>query len=141
MRPPQQSGPVELEAGQEVPLVLSYQPQEGSVRLMSPWSRSSSTQPVDGVLTYDEGLFIGYRAYDRDEREPLYPFCHGLGYTNWEYVGIGASGEVAGGLICSLPGGRAATCVKALKLHSRPRGVDTVPRILSPAATSAEAVS
>jgi len=45
MRPPQQSVPVELEAGQEVPLVLSYQPQEGSVRLMSPWSRSSSTSP------------------------------------------------------------------------------------------------
>ena len=32
-----------------------------------------STQPVDGVLAYDEGLFIGYRAYDRDGRAPLLP--------------------------------------------------------------------
>jgi beta-glucosidase len=41
--------------------------------------------PVDGVLSYDEGLFIGYRAYDRDGREPLFAFGHGLGYTTWSY--------------------------------------------------------
>lgn len=49
-----------------------------------------STRPVDGVLSYDEGLFLGYRAYDRDGREPLYRFGHGLGYTSWEYVSVTA---------------------------------------------------
>ena len=32
-----------------------------------------SAEPAGGVLTYTEGLFIGYRGYDRDGREPLVP--------------------------------------------------------------------
>ena len=47
-----------------------------------------STQPADGVLTYHEGLFIGYRSYDRDGREPLFPFGHGTGYTTWSHESI-----------------------------------------------------
>jgi beta-glucosidase len=61
-------------------------------RLPTTWPASTdglpSTHPEDGVLTYDEGLFVGYRAFDRDGREPLLPFGHGLGYTSWEYVAI-----------------------------------------------------
>src|SRR4051812_11626879 len=45
-----------------------------------------SSRPTEGRLSYDEGLFIGYRWYDRDGREPRYRFGHGLGYTTWEYV-------------------------------------------------------
>jgi len=55
----------------------------------------SRLKELDGVLDYDEGLFIGYRAYDRDGREPRFAFGHGLGYTTWEYLGIEADGEVA----------------------------------------------
>jgi beta-glucosidase len=51
-----------------------------------------STQPADGTLTYHEGLFIGYRAYDRDGREPLFPFGHGTGYTAWSYQSIAVPG-------------------------------------------------
>ncbi|HEY1625236.1 MAG TPA: glycoside hydrolase family 3 C-terminal domain-containing protein [Streptosporangiaceae bacterium] len=58
-------------------------------RLPTTWPSSEdglpSVTPVDGVLSYDEGLFIGYRAYDRDGRVPLFPFGHGLGYTTWSY--------------------------------------------------------
>jgi beta-glucosidase len=61
-------------------------------RLPMTWPASEdglpSTQPVDGVLTYDEGLFIGYRAYDRDGREPLFPFGHGIGYTTWAHESV-----------------------------------------------------
>ena len=68
-------------------------------RLPVSWPSSEdglpSTQPVDGVLTYDEGLSIGYRGYDRDGRTPLYPFGHGLGYTDWELVSIEAPGRTA----------------------------------------------
>ena len=42
-------------------------------------------KPQDGALTYTEGLSVGYRAYARTGIEPLYPFGHGLGYTEWEY--------------------------------------------------------
>jgi beta-glucosidase len=68
-------------------------------RLPTTWPSSEeglpSTQPVDGVLPYDEGVFIGYRAYDRDGRTPRYPFGHGLGYTTWSDVSIDAPAEAA----------------------------------------------
>jgi len=61
-------------------------------RLPMTWPASEeglpSTQPVDGVLTYHEGLFIGYRAFDRDGREPLFPFGHGIGYTTWAHESV-----------------------------------------------------
>ena len=61
-------------------------------RLPTTWPASTeglpSTQPADGVLSYSEGLFIGYRGYDRDSREPLFPFGHGHGYTTWSYESI-----------------------------------------------------
>ncbi|WP_405180649.1 glycoside hydrolase family 3 C-terminal domain-containing protein [Nocardia sp. NBC_01377] len=44
--------------------------------------------PVDGVLPYSEGVFIGYRAWDRGDTAPAYPFGHGTGYTTWEYDSI-----------------------------------------------------
>jgi beta-glucosidase len=63
-------------------------------RLPTTWPATDgdvpSTQPVDGVLPYDEGLFIGYRGYDRDGRAPRFPFGHGLGYTTWQYVAVEA---------------------------------------------------
>ncbi|WP_026122579.1 beta-glucosidase family protein [Nocardiopsis halotolerans] len=60
------------------------------------------TRPKDGVITYDEGVFVGYRAYDRDGREPHRPFGFGLGYTDWEITGASLDGtppERDGGLL------------------------------------------
>jgi beta-glucosidase len=46
-------------------------------------------EPVDGVLAYDEGIFLGYRAWQRREGPaPAYWFGHGLGYTDWAYDGV-----------------------------------------------------
>ncbi|MFC9398499.1 beta-glucosidase [Streptomyces sp. NPDC057027] len=41
--------------------------------------------PTDGELHYGEGVFIGYRAWDKAGTVPAYPFGHGLGYTTWSY--------------------------------------------------------
>ncbi|MEV1024914.1 glycoside hydrolase family 3 C-terminal domain-containing protein [Streptomyces sp. NPDC050264] len=54
----------------------------------------TTTRPVDGVLTYDEGLHVGHRAWLRTGRTPAYWFGHGLGYTTWRYESVAVS-EVA----------------------------------------------
>ena len=40
----------------------------------------------DGRVRYAEGVFVGYRHYDRAGIAPLFPFGHGLGYTRIELV-------------------------------------------------------
>ncbi|MEP6464038.1 MAG: glycoside hydrolase family 3 C-terminal domain-containing protein [Frankiaceae bacterium] len=66
-------------------------------RLPTTWPAAEtglpSVTPVDGTLRYDEGLFIGYRGYHRDDRQPLYWFGHGVGYTNWEYLSADVAAE------------------------------------------------
>ncbi|WP_328944825.1 glycoside hydrolase family 3 C-terminal domain-containing protein [Streptomyces sp. NBC_00250] len=41
--------------------------------------------PAEGELAYSEGIFVGYRAWDRVGEAPAYVFGHGLGYTTWSY--------------------------------------------------------
>jgi beta-glucosidase len=48
--------------------------------------------PENGELPYTEGVFIGYRAWEKEGRTPSYPFGHGLGYTDWTYDSIEADG-------------------------------------------------
>ena len=50
-----------------------------------------STYPgKDLQMDYEEGLFIGYRWYDRENIEPLFAFGHGLSYTNFDYSNLRA---------------------------------------------------
>lgn len=52
----------------------------------------TNVTPEEGVLRYDEGRFVGYRAWDRHETAPAFPFGHGLGYTTWSYDEIAVDG-------------------------------------------------
>jgi beta-glucosidase len=52
-----------------------------------------STQPIDNLVPYDEGVFIGYRAWARNAVAPRYPFGHGQGYTTWAYERMDVSGS------------------------------------------------
>lgn len=38
-----------------------------------------------GVTSYNEGIYVGYRYYDKREMEVLFPFGHGLSYAQFNY--------------------------------------------------------
>ncbi|MFD8303859.1 beta-glucosidase [Streptomyces sp. NPDC059690] len=108
--------PVELPWREEVAAVLlSWFPgQEGGAaladvltgahepggRLPTTWGSLADapvTQvtPEGGELPYAEGVFIGYRAWEKEGRTPSYPFGHGLGYTDWAYESVEVEGATA----------------------------------------------
>lgn len=102
--------PVELPWRAEVPAVLlSWFPgqeagaaladvllgaHEPGGRLPTTWPATLAEAPVTtvtpagGQLAYSEGVYIGYRGWQRSAPAPAYPFGHGLGYTDWEYESL-----------------------------------------------------
>jgi beta-glucosidase len=62
-----------------------------------------ATQPqhypgVNGVVSYDEGLAVGYRWYDTTGQRPLFPFGYGLSYESFAVSGVQASYHPADGV-------------------------------------------
>jgi beta-glucosidase len=53
----------------------------------------------EGIVRYGEGIFIGYRAYDKLVQPVSYPFGFGLSYTSFRIddVNVSVAGSVAGG--------------------------------------------
>jgi beta-glucosidase len=80
--------------------VLSGQAEPGG-RLPTTWPATEAevpvldVTPVDGVVSYDEGIHVGYRAWLRSGTLPAYWFGHGLGYTTFEVSDLVASGTVS----------------------------------------------
>jgi len=102
-------------------------------RLPTTWPRRAADCPVwenvptDGVLAYDEGVFIGYRGWQRSAVEPMYAFGHGLGYTEWSYDSLTVR-----------PGDGLGTAVVGLRNAGARRGREVVQVYLGPADSDPE---
>lgn len=51
------------------------------------WKRIAAGLPAFQI-TYDEGVKVGYKWYDAEKKQVLFPFGHGLSYTTYEYSGL-----------------------------------------------------
>lgn len=104
----QSGSPVTMPWADKVPTILQawYQGQEAGYSLadvifgkVNPSGKLPTTFPVrlednptynswpgeDQVVTYGEGIYMGYRHYDHVNIAPLFPFGHGLSYTSFTY--------------------------------------------------------
>ena len=61
------------------PTYGNYYPNTLQVKPDNPYKR----------VEYNEGVFVGYRGYERSGTEPLFPFGFGLSYSSFEYGNLG----------------------------------------------------
>lgn len=54
---------------------------------------------VDGKIELKEGIFVGYRYYEKNNVAVQFPFGHGLSYTNFAYANMEVEPKAGGGFI------------------------------------------
>jgi len=57
-----------------------------------------TNQGVDGKTYETEGLFMGYRWFDKQQIQPLFPFGYGLSYSAFQYSLLKAARAADGGI-------------------------------------------
>lgn len=141
----QTGGPVEMPWADDVPAILQawYPGQEAGNAIADvllgkadPGGRLPQTFPkrlednpshtddpktypgTDGEVVYREGVFIGYRHYERQGITPAYPFGHGLSYTRFTLTdpvmaaeGFERDGKISVSLTVTNTGDRDGICV------------------------------
>ncbi|WP_189030303.1 beta-glucosidase [Paenibacillus albidus] len=62
----------------------------------TPISTAAQFPGVNGVGDYTDGIFVGYRGYDKEKLDVTYPFGHGLSYTTFGYSNLKAKAKTTG---------------------------------------------
>ena len=89
-------------------------------------SPAQAWYPGSADAVYGEGLFVGYRHFDRASEAPLFPFGHGLTYTTFTWSDLEAPEEAVAGdtvrvsFILTNTGERPGK--ETAQLYVRPRG-------------------
>jgi beta-glucosidase len=97
-----------------------------------------SAKGVDGKTTYSEGVDVGYRWFDKEKIEPLFPFGFGLSYTSFDYSDLHVAKASDQGLDVSVrvknTGSVAGDEVPQVYLDApaqQPQGVQFAPKTLA----------
>ncbi len=126
------------EAGHALADVLTGAEEPGG-RLPTTWpavladAPVTATTPTGGELPYTEGVFIGYRAWEKAGTVPAYAFGHGLGYTTWAYDTVTATPDTVTVRVRNTGPAPAATPSRSTWPRNRPRTPPSAPPAGSPA--------
>ena len=60
------------------------------VRLEDNSAHALGEYPGTDKVTYNEGIFVGYRWHDKEQLKPLFAFGHGLSYTTFDITNVQA---------------------------------------------------
>ena len=58
------------------------------------WNDKEEKKHLVYDVHYTEGIFVGYRWYEKKNIEPLYPFGFGLSYTSFEYSDLAVGTDI-----------------------------------------------
>lgn len=89
------------QAGGEAVADLLYGRAEPGGRLAESWPFAYDDVPSSGIYgktkdaLYEEGVYVGYRFYDKAGVPVRWPFGFGLGYTSFAYSDLAVSGGIA----------------------------------------------
>lgn len=84
---------------------------------------------ANGTVHYDEGIYVGYKWYDKHRATPLFPFGHGLSYTTFSHNRLHVEGGHGGTAQVSVEvrntGSRSGSDVVQVYIGHLPTRVDT----------------
>ena len=93
-------------------------------------------EPGTQRILYEDGIFVGYRGFEKDNIAPLFPFGHGLSYTTFDYDDLLVSpettsaGSVAVSFSLTNTGDRAGVEVAQVYVADRHSNVPRPPKEL-----------